>query len=410
MTTPDDPRRRVVRGAAGARARATPSTVASRGSPVSSTSPRRRGSRPAEPRRRRRRARPARAARPAPRADGRAAGVGADAVDRGLDDDLQQRARGRGPRRTSRRRAASPSCRRSRSAAAPRAALELARHRVELLAQRGELVVALGRDLDREVAAAQPPRGLQEPVDLALQRARHRQRERERREDEEAEQRAVADAGGRRRPWAPPPCGRRAGDLTRRRRSRRREAGDAVARSSTVDLAVVREQLASGAGERRGDARRPRRPATTTPSPVAAAAAAANCRRQRPRPATSPRRLAARRPGRALAGPRRRRLPRSASRPAARVITPRRTPLALRAARRGASGAASRSLCGAAPAPAHVVGDRRARAAWRVVRSSSVQVDRERLRPRPARASALPGLVVGDEHEAARPPPPPSGG
>src|ERR671916_357935 len=65
--------------------------------------------------------------------------------------------------------------------------LELARHQVELVAERGELVVALGRDLDREVALADVARGREQAADLGLQRARGGQRERER-ADQEREQ------------------------------------------------------------------------------------------------------------------------------------------------------------------------------------------------------------------------------
>jgi hypothetical protein len=64
------------------------------------------------------------------------------------------------------------------------ARLELARHRVELLAERGELVVALGRDLDREVALADRARGVEQPLDLRLERARGGERERQRADQE----------------------------------------------------------------------------------------------------------------------------------------------------------------------------------------------------------------------------------
>ena len=76
---------------------------------------------------------------------------------------------------------------------------QLARHLVELLAQRGELVVAVGGDLDAEVAGAEAAGGDQEGLDLALQRARHEQREGDR-EDEEADEdagREPATAGHR---------------------------------------------------------------------------------------------------------------------------------------------------------------------------------------------------------------------
>ena len=59
--------------------------------------------------------------------------------------------------------------------------LELLGHRVELLAERGELVVALDRDALAEVAAPEPARGLEEAVDLALERAHDEDRRSERR-------------------------------------------------------------------------------------------------------------------------------------------------------------------------------------------------------------------------------------
>ena len=48
--------------------------------------------------------------------------------------------------------------------------LQLERHLVELLAQLGELVVALRRDLDGEVALPQAPGRAQEPLHLVAQR------------------------------------------------------------------------------------------------------------------------------------------------------------------------------------------------------------------------------------------------
>ncbi len=77
--------------------------------------------------------------------------------------------------------------------------LELSRHLVELLAERGELVAAGDRHRRREVAAAQPPRGLQEATDLLLQRARHEHRESERDEQEAAQDGRPRAAGGYRR-------------------------------------------------------------------------------------------------------------------------------------------------------------------------------------------------------------------
>ena len=107
----------------------------------------------------------------------RAAADGADAVDRRLHHDLQQPDAVEAGRE---RLADAPDRLLQPRALAlellqPR--LELARHRVELLAQRGELVVALGGNGDREVAAAEPPRGLQQALDLGLQPPGDRDRE-----------------------------------------------------------------------------------------------------------------------------------------------------------------------------------------------------------------------------------------
>ena len=113
--------------------------------------------------------------------------LGADAVDRRLDDDPEQRV------------AVQALAERLADAAdrllQPRALelellqarLELARHRVELVAERGELVLALRRDLDREVALADVARRRQQAADLRLQRARRGERERQR-ADQEREQ------------------------------------------------------------------------------------------------------------------------------------------------------------------------------------------------------------------------------
>ena len=113
------------------------------------------------------------------RAQRRAPGVGADAVDRRLHRDLEQ---GAALERLAERLADALD-----RLAQPLAlelellepALELARHLVELDAERGELVAALGRHLDAEVALGHLPRGLQQPLDLRLQRARDGERERE---------------------------------------------------------------------------------------------------------------------------------------------------------------------------------------------------------------------------------------
>ena len=98
----------------------------------------------------------------------RAAGRGADAVDRGLHHDLQQpdAVEAGGERLAD----AADRLLQPRALALEllQAGLELARHRVELLAERGELVVALGRHGDREVAArraaGRPPAGAGSPT------------------------------------------------------------------------------------------------------------------------------------------------------------------------------------------------------------------------------------------------------
>ena len=70
----------------------------------------------------------------------------------------------------------------------PHPALELAGHGVELRPQRGELVVALRRDLRVQVTPAEPPRRLQQPRDLRLQGPGHGRREQEREKHEGDEQ------------------------------------------------------------------------------------------------------------------------------------------------------------------------------------------------------------------------------
>ena len=114
------------------------STSANDGSPTASdarsASPPRRAS--AASRRRARRAAGAAPGR-ARRCIERAAAVGVDGVDRGAHDDLQQRRRGRGWRRTSRRCGAARARRRSALLAQLlQARLELVGHLVELLAER----------------------------------------------------------------------------------------------------------------------------------------------------------------------------------------------------------------------------------------------------------------------------------
>ncbi len=89
------------------------------------------------------------------------------------------------------------------------------RHLVELLAQRGELVVADRRHLGGEVAACEPAGGGEEPGDLLLQRARH-----EHGADDRDQEEAQQDGAGRE-----PLVRRRVGD---RRRDREREDADAL--------------------------------------------------------------------------------------------------------------------------------------------------------------------------------------
>ena len=78
------------------------------------------------------------------------------------------------------------------------AALELARHLVELLAEAGELVFADRRDLGREVAAGELLRGVEEALQLLLQRARDEGRAGEREEQEADEDRRDRDAAAAR--------------------------------------------------------------------------------------------------------------------------------------------------------------------------------------------------------------------
>ena len=168
-----------------------------------------------------------------------AAGVGPHAVDRGPDDDLQQPL----AVEVGGERLADAAHRvlqaRALLVELLQALLQLARHLVELLAQRRELVVALGRDLDGEVARAQAPGGLQEGVDLALQRARDQQREGEG-EDEEAgqdagrQQAAVAHGRGLHR------LGREHGDpIGLAEEAGRLERGGVEALVADLELAVV---------------------------------------------------------------------------------------------------------------------------------------------------------------------------
>ena len=125
-------------------------------------------------------------------ADARAAALGVDGVDGRPDDDLQQAVavEARGERLTDPAQRAL--IRAALLAKLLQAAFELARHLVELLAELRELIAAAGGDLRREVARAQAPRGGEEVLDLAVQRARDDDR-RDERQQEEAEQHEARD-------------------------------------------------------------------------------------------------------------------------------------------------------------------------------------------------------------------------
>ena len=141
--------------------------------------------------------------------------VGADAVDRGLHDDLEH---GVAVEALGERLADAPdrlAQARALELELLEPLLELARHRVELRAERGELVVALGRDLDREVAAGHAPRRVEQALDLRLQRARDGDREREGRDQRGGEDRRSTSSeeplrppfsrSASRRTWTRPP-------------------------------------------------------------------------------------------------------------------------------------------------------------------------------------------------------------
>ena len=128
----------------------------------------------------------------------RAAGRGVDALDRRLHDDLQH-AHAVQPRGD---RLADAADRLLQPLALELQLVEALRqlrgHLVELLPERGELVVALRRHLHREVARAEPLGGHEQPLDLRLQAARDRDREHER-ERQERDERGQCGEGGARR-------------------------------------------------------------------------------------------------------------------------------------------------------------------------------------------------------------------
>ena len=190
-------------------------------------------------------------ARPRPHA--RAATVRPDAVDRGLDDDPQHvvavQALGEGLPHAADGALQAPAL----ALELVQPGLELAGHRVELLAEGGELVVALGGHLDGEVPGAEALGRDQQALDLRLQRPRHGEREGEG-EHEEAQQRPGHDQRGVRQ------RGRRRGlageevDLHPPAAERgRREAAEAVAAAVDLGRAAQRDP------DRRPDAAHRRR-------------------------------------------------------------------------------------------------------------------------------------------------------
>ncbi len=123
-----------------------------------------------------------------------APGLAADALHSGLHDELQERvAIEVGPDRLT-----EPAHRALHALALLRqvgeALLELQGHLVELLAQRGELVVAHRGHAGREVAAAQAASGVQQLHDLTAQRAGHREGEGHREHEEAGQDPAGDDA------------------------------------------------------------------------------------------------------------------------------------------------------------------------------------------------------------------------
>ena len=134
------------------------------------------------------------------RAQHHAAALGADAVDRGLHDDAQQRV----AVEALAERLADALDRLLQARALElellQAGLELAGHAVELAPERGELVVALGGDLDGEVARAERAGGREQAVDLRLQRARGGEREGEGADEEGEEDEGDAERAVSRSP------------------------------------------------------------------------------------------------------------------------------------------------------------------------------------------------------------------
>ena len=176
-----------------------------------------------------------------------------DGVDRRAHDDLQESVavevrRGRLSDAADRLLEASPL-----AAQLLEARLQLAGHGVELLAQLGELVVALGGHGRGEVAARQAPGAGEEAPDLRLQRARHEQGEAEgeRHEDDE-DDRGHAPAVG--------DVGRHGFGVVEDRDAHRLVAEAAGAEGRGTELGVVdvqgphaRERVVADAGDRRGD-------------------------------------------------------------------------------------------------------------------------------------------------------------
>ena len=185
------------------------------------------------------------------RAQRGAPGVGADAVDGRLHRDLEQRA----ALERLAERLADALDRLAQALALElellEPALELARHLVELDAERGELVAALGRHLDAEVALRHLLRGLQQPLDLRLQRARDGERE-----GEGGDQRGDQDREHLERRAAEPAVvalGQQPHGDAAAVEGRAVEAGQAQRAAADLDLAARGQLLGAGVGQRRGD-------------------------------------------------------------------------------------------------------------------------------------------------------------
>ena len=276
------------------------------------------------------------------------------------------------------------------------ARLELGRHLVELLAERGEVVMPGRRDPRGVVARADAPRGVEEAGELGVQRARQEPRQRQRDEHEPDQQRRDQGAAlpllpGDDATPAPARSRARAAHRSRARRTSPRGSCPPAPRRSRGGPAARRagRRAASSRGCRRG-MRRPR------PGRSRRRRGARSRGRSRRRPRGSPacgrgRRRAARKAGNTAARP-----PVSATVSRERTTVRRVAPVLLRRARSRASRAASSPDRSAAPtarssttrsatAPARVRASRASFSATAWLLAS--------------RASALPRLVVVDEPE-----------